>query len=274
MTNLLGISGHIGAGKDEVTRIIQYLTSKNPHITQDYITLRKRWETDKFDWNLLGDWKNKKFADGLKDIVCILIGCTREQLEDRDFKNSYLGEEWTKIIMSDGWIPSYNNPDNHSLEQSAEPMEYRYTVRKVLQYVGTDLLRNQFHPDVHVNMLFSKYKSDILYTKQTIGNNPIIGSIDHEYKQYGFPMWIISDVRFPNEAEAIKKRGGVNIRVRRETERDRFARNDKPEERSKYYHPSETALDNYQFDWIIDNDSSIEDLVNAVRDILKAERII
>jgi hypothetical protein len=36
----------------------------------------------------------KKYADKLKDFVCILIGCTREQLEDQEFKEKELGEEW------------------------------------------------------------------------------------------------------------------------------------------------------------------------------------
>ena len=30
-----------------------------------------------------------------------------------------------------------------------------------------------------------------------------------------YPNWIITDVRFPNEADAIKGRGGIIIRVNR-----------------------------------------------------------
>ena len=44
-------------------------------------------------------FKNVKFADKLKDCVCILLGCTRSQLEDREFKESYLSSEWDEIFV-------------------------------------------------------------------------------------------------------------------------------------------------------------------------------
>lgn len=56
--------------------------------------------------------------------------------------------------------------------------------------------------------------------------------------------WIITDVRFPNEAEAIKRRGGLLVRIdgyRTETTRDRS-------------HISETALDDWEaWDYRFDN---------------------
>ena len=67
---IIGVSGHMNSGKDLVGLIIQHLTDSN--------------------------WKIKKFADKLKDIVCLLIGCTREQLEDRKFKETPLSSEWDK----------------------------------------------------------------------------------------------------------------------------------------------------------------------------------
>ena len=53
------------------------------------------------------NWKIVKFADKLKDIVCLLIGCERKKLENREFKEKELGEDWwyyqkhiTKEIVS------------------------------------------------------------------------------------------------------------------------------------------------------------------------------
>ena len=42
------------------------------------------WDT--VDLSEVTNSEIKKFADKLKDIVCLLIGCTREQLEDQEFK--------------------------------------------------------------------------------------------------------------------------------------------------------------------------------------------
>ena len=88
---VIGVSGKIGSGKDTIGKIIQNLT--NDH------------------------WEIKKYADKLKVITCLLLGCTREQLEDRGFKEKELGEEWwyyTTGIDSSG-VPSqmytlYNFP--------------------------------------------------------------------------------------------------------------------------------------------------------------------
>jgi len=91
---------------------------------------------------------------------------------------------------------------------------------------------------------------------------------DHSVK------WIITDLRFENEAEFIKKRGGIVIRVNR----DRFSyKSDLPESASPiehaekgkelHYHPSETSLDDYEFDYVIDNNGSIEELVEKVKQL-------
>ena len=42
-------------------------------------------------------WIQKSYAEKLKQIVCLLTGCDREQLEDNDFKESLLPESW-KVI--------------------------------------------------------------------------------------------------------------------------------------------------------------------------------
>ena len=56
---------------------------------------------------------------------------------------------------------------------------------------------------------------------------------------------VFADVRFPNEANAIKSLGGEVWRINRE---GYGAAND---------HISEHALDNYEFDHVISNDSTI-----------------
>ena len=93
MINLIGISGKLQSGKDTVTKIIQWLLlnqDKGTEIPFDRFDLYKEAAT----------WKNVKFADKLKDIVCLLLGCTREQLEDPIFKETPLGEEWVKYELN------------------------------------------------------------------------------------------------------------------------------------------------------------------------------
>ena len=87
--SLLGIAGRAGSGKDLVGKIIQYLClEKKLKIIEPF---------EKSPQELLekyGDWKIKRFAGVLKQITCLLLGCSMEELEDRDFKETELGEEW------------------------------------------------------------------------------------------------------------------------------------------------------------------------------------
>ena len=99
-TNLIGISGKIGFGKDTVGEIIRFLwdienTEDGQHLeVEDFIA-------EPSDVDSSNPYQIKKFADEIKDTVCRWIGCTREQLEDREFKEKELGEEWRQYFNDD-----------------------------------------------------------------------------------------------------------------------------------------------------------------------------
>ena len=93
---LIGINAKTRGGKDLVGNIIQYLT----HCKSDNTTWEE-WITLKH--TKMCDWQIHKYADKLKDIVCLLIGCTREQLEDQKFKETELGEEWRVWEINSEW---------------------------------------------------------------------------------------------------------------------------------------------------------------------------
>lgn len=238
---IIGISGKMGSGKDTVGQIIHQLMS----VHKDSV------HNTSVDYSLLDNgWETKKYADKLKDIVCMLIGCTREQLEDRDFKESELGTEWNKLV-------------DH-IDAQAEAMlgdgrcqkVVKMTPRKMLQLLGTEAGREIIHPNIWVNSLFADYKPLNIEARASMGN--VV-----DYSNCEFPKWIVTDMRFPNELQAIKRRGGLTIRVNRPST-DKSAGN----------HPSETALDNAEFDYVIENTGSITDLMLAVKQILKLKRII
>ena len=104
------------------------------------------------------------------------------------------------------------------------------TVRELLQKVGQGL-RDAIDPDLWIKALFANTE--------------------------GWSNYIIADVRYPNELEAIKERDGVLIRINRN---GAGAGN----------HSSETALDDYNdWDLIIDNNSTKEDLFNVLKKIIQ-----
>lgn len=253
---IVGISGKIGSGKDTVALIIQYLTERHKLNTTSFKDYLAYYDA-KPEWSLSASpWKIKKFADKLKDIVCLLLNCTREQLEDRDFKEKELGEEWWYYKNEDALkLYPYNDPpmfvSYHTL--------IKLTPRLLLQLLGTDCGRNIIHPNIWVNALMNEYKISLSAVKG-----------DWRLKHI-FPYWIITDIRFSNELAAVKSKKGITLRINRYNQEDG----------SVYgwgnpnaVHSSETALDNAEFDYTIENTGSIEDLVGKVEQFLKQFKLI
>lgn len=268
---IIGVSGKIGSGKDTIGNIIQYLTSLCSKTTrgkvfrsyQEYISNRNKDEA--FYW-YNSEWEIKKFADKLKDCVCLLIGCTRAQLEDIEFKNQELGEEWIRYAYASGFTKD-NNGNTTMLTTDCDKERYElelktnwqtaykvhYTPRLLLQRLGTEAGRNIIHPNIWVNATFANYICDDLHTPRR--------------RESPDMNWIITDTRFENEAEAIKKYHGILIRVNRNPNNVIKAVLDE--------HPSETSLDNYkEFDYVIENNGTIEELVEQVKQILIKQSII
>jgi hypothetical protein len=221
---IIGISGYSGSGKDTVGAIIQYLNCYNVgDLTIDDIL--KDYISHEWWLEEQSGWEVKKFAGKLKQIASLLTGIDMQKFEDQEFKKLNLGPEWSIHGM---------------------PMTYR----ELLQKLGTDALRDGLHPNIWVNALFSDYK---VFNEPSMYPNG--GGGKH-------PNWIITDVRFPNEAKAIKDRGGIIIRV------------DRPFCKPINNHPSEISLDNWNFDYKIANVSDLTSLSFTVEGILLQEKIL
>jgi hypothetical protein len=129
------------------------------------------------------------------------------------------------------------------------------TPRWVLQHWGTEVVRRSFHDDTWIASLENKLRQ----------------SQDHV---------VISDCRFPNEILAIKRAGGVVIRVRRGDEPSWYGvakaanAHPQPNASSKILqelgiHASETAWIGTQFDAIVDNNAEgLDNLYRQVNDLV------
>jgi len=238
--SIIGISGRIGSGKNTIGDIIQIicLTNEGPTFEQ------------------------KSFAGKLKQIASLLTGFPVESFEDQEFKKSYLGAEWGTVRTNPlNAIPVFGDVQFNEL----------MSVRELLQKLGTEAMRNGLHEDVWVNALFSDYTGRKTRINQI---TPVKQSFDVDT----YPNWIITDVRFPNELEAVKERKGITIRITRPVEsypeNPNFNGDMQIAVKMAHNHPSETALDDAKFDYEIINDGEIVDLIEKVKQILITEKII
>lgn len=265
---ILGISGYAGTGKDTFGRIIQYIKANESHIAIDDVL--NNYEQYQNHLSKQSKWEIKKYAGKLKQIASLLTGIEPQRFEDQEFKKTNLGPEWDYwTIRTKDVHGFYDDYGKYANEQDAFDdietlknipqglyvtectVEQRSTsVRQFLQELGTDACRTNLHPNVWVNALMADYIP--VWTTDEGKHDPI--------KE--FPNWIVTDVRFPNEAEAIKKAGGKIIRIER------------PGFKALNQHLSEISLDRWDFDYKIINGSDTVSLMFTVANILKKESLL
>lgn len=265
---LIGISGKAGSGKDLSAEYLVEILSKGVKTYGKKII------------------QVKHFGDKVKDIVALLTGCTRFSLDNQEFKASALPVEWNRSVKeAKDWIimrsfeRKFQSPeisdDPDEITKRAKEMGFKFerTYRELLQEIGTDLFREKFSPDVWINALFSEYKPTV---SGFSGWGRDRGSVESHEE---FPRWIVADVRFPNEAAALKKRGGILLRINRyprtltqhrigSSEGEEINFDPLNQSHVDLYvgemsrsHASETSLDKYQgFDAVINNHGTKDEL--------------
>lgn len=117
--------------------------------------------------------------------------------------------------------------------------EYNITGREYLQWYGTEAHRQVFNPDFWIKAVL-----------------PDEGRDDLEQDT----LLVITDVRFPNEAEAVRRVGGEVWEV--------DASKRKPRDES---HASEKRLPDGLIDYVLDNNGTLEDLGRNVRAALESQ---
>jgi len=228
MTKFITLAGRKQVGKDTSAHMIKMLMCDTLHLRQ--------WGDTAGPWTLAKDPVQnnvlyiRHFADALKRACTAIFGIAPEDMETEEGKQKVTDVVWPHSTLEAGqsWIPHVHIGHHDGYHES------QMTVREVLQFVGTELLRTQLDPDVWVQSIF----------RQPYNENDIV---------------IIADCRFPNEAK-FGKEHGLLISIERITGLDGDG------------HASETSLDDYNdYHYTISNNSSFEVLRTQLQAILEAE---
>jgi hypothetical protein len=180
------------------------------------------------------EFRRESFASTLKDAVSAVFGWDRTMLEGRTKQ----AREWREQV--DPWWSQRLNMPN-------------LTPRYVLQYWGTEVIREGFHDDMWIASLENKLRN----------------SQDNV---------VISDCRFPNEIAAIRAQGGKIIWIQRGVIPHWYeiaAKANRGDTKAAKWlkdnniHPSETSWAGTDFDVIVDNNETIEELYKTVKNLVQ-----
>lgn len=182
--------------------------------------------------------------DTAADFLCENYGFKRDSFASslKDTVSAVFG--WDRILL-EGRTPEARAWRETIDSWWAERLDIPHlTPRWILQYWGTEVCRTGFHDDIWLASLESRLRN----SSEDI---------------------VITDVRFPNEFDAIRRAGGSIVRIRRGPEPQWFNlainandgdSNSISQLESMNIHASERSWVGYPLDAIIDNDSTIDSL--------------
>lgn len=223
---IVGIKGFKGSGKDTVASMISYILHDGI-MKANYDTWLLYHKNDFIE----NDEIIIHFADKLKDDISEFCGIDRKLLDRQEIKENYYYNFKTGIVSTNikdidyviNTVLEYDNLSTLLLLNNNISIK----IRALLQYYGTNVIRNHFWHNAFVHYTINK-AFDI---RNKLG------------------QCIIADARFDNECNAIKVCGGKIIRV------DRRVNNDN--------HESE-QIKISQDDYVIDNTGTLVGLFYKV----------
>lgn len=169
------------------------------------------------------------FADKLRDVLYQLnpiVTQTSRKLRltpDSDEISLVKNSFVQDVIDEHGWEGYKSTP-------------YGTEIRRLLQRLGTEAGRQTMWDSIWIDAAFA--------------------NVDEDAKV------VVTDCRFPNEAQAVKDRGGRVLRISRAGVGPAVTEDGK-------IHASETSLDNWAFDYQLFNNGTLEEYQNEIRELVQ-----
>lgn len=185
--------------------------------------------------------------DTIADYLVTFHGFRRESWAGtlKDAVSSVFG--WDRLLL-EGRTQESRQWREQRDEWWSERLKQPVTPRLILQLWGTEVCRQGYHDEIWIASLENKIRK----SKDNI---------------------VITDCRFPNELDSIKRLGGITLRVERGEvpEWVTLAKTDFKEFRKRYpqIHASEFSSVDLNYDHTIDNNSSIDELYKKINDLLQ-----
>lgn len=240
----IGLNGYAGSGKDTVAKILQHILSKK-NSWKDLEHCKKYYKPNNpknfATFNDDKDLKSSKvtciaFADQLKKICATMFGIPVDRFYynkgnawiciNKDFEYTETKPMSNYIISAEDYYTGISNYTNSN-------ERYWMSLREILVYVGTYVGQRSINKQIFVNIVNN--------TINTLAKQ----NQDLEYV-------IVTDVRFLHELDFITNHNGITINIERDSVNvlNNIAEHD--------------LDDNEDFDFVIDNNGTYDDLFEQV----------
>lgn len=169
-------------------------------------------------------------------------------------KYSFIEKALADPIKQIGLLIGFSQQQMYGSQKDKETVDPIMGIsgREFLQKMGTEIGR-EIIPQIIPNFKLAQNGQLWINTTGRI--------IDAELEQKN--NILISDIRFPNEAEMIKSRNGIIIEIQRDTIKDNYSE-----------HSSESSLATIKADYVIENNGSFDYLYTQINNIIDSELII
>lgn len=160
-----------------------------------------------------------------------------------------------EALVVDGWRRDAFADRLRAMLYALDPIVLRYTgtwrVRELVDRHGWDQAKRD-NPEIRE--LLQRLGTEA--GRGVLGENVWVNAVMNAWKESGKQPTVITDMRFRNEANAIVQAGGITVAIHR------------PGCKPVNGHVSETALEGWDFDFVINNAGTIEDLHMTIRDLV------
>lgn len=235
MKQIIAIQGYKNSGKNSVADMLQFLLNT------------PSWKHSYGFYKLFGGsvstsrkkYQQVSYAGRLKEVAAAILGVPVESFEDRNFKeNCYVDFTTLSLIWKDDITDDSKILNDAKFSKEVKRLdkrlarEYYLSVRQVLQYLGTEIMRH--------------YLGDDLW---------ILAALKSEYDKI-----IIPDQRFVNEHYNAKNNGAIVVHV---TRPGCMAGTHASELELK------TLEEEKMYDYLLENKGTLKDLFNGCKAIIK-----
>ena len=251
----IGLNGLAGSGKDTVAKMLKTILSKKWGSFEEcklYYFSRYINPTQSATFPIYEEDKNSSvmciaYADQLKEICSSIFGIPVQRFYQNK-SNAWIcindKFQYTEIKPNDDdIITAEEYYYNESSYESNNNIDKQWmSLREILVYVGTYVLQQSINKQIFVNIVRNKIREE-------------------QYHNHNLEYIIVTDHRFLHELEYIRENNGITITITRNSikQLDNIAEHD--------------LDDQEDYDYIIDNSGSYDELFKTIWDIIHQDII-